>query len=282
MEKITIQNLLEAGVHFGHQTHRWNPKMKPYVFGKRHGVSVFDLTITMRKLADACNFLQELSADNGTILFVGTKRQCQALMREAAEQVNMFHMTNRWLGGTLTNNKVIMSRVKRLKELRRMETEGEFETMPNKEEAQARHELEKLETNLGGIAGMNKLPDALIVADIEHDEIAVKEANKLGIPVVAIVDSNCDPKLVDYPIPGNDDAVRSLKILINALTAAIVEGKGRSKEETAEEEISASEQQEPQADEEQAATVEVNTGEEDKSSEATAEEAEAVEKETAS
>ncbi|MFW6414314.1 MAG: 30S ribosomal protein S2 [Verrucomicrobiota bacterium] len=245
MEKITIQNLLEAGVHFGHQTHRWNPKMKPYVYGRRHGVTIFDLTITMRKLAEACDFLQELAAEGGNILFVGTKRQCQTLMLEAAQHVNMFHMTNRWLGGTLTNNKVIMSRVKRLKELRRMEEEGEFDSMPNKEEAQARRELEKLETTLGGIAEMNKLPDAMVVADIEHDEIAVREANKIGIPVVAVVDSSCDPKLVDYPIPGNDDAVRSLKILINALTAAIIEGKNRSRQEE-QQEIPASQSEEEQ------------------------------------
>jgi len=247
VEKITVQNLLEAGVHFGHQTYRWNPKMKPYVFGKRHGVTIFDLTITIRKLAEACTFLRQVTADGGKVLFVGTKRQCQGLMRQASEQTNMFHMTDRWLGGTLTNNKVIMSRVKRLQELRRMNEDGTFEQMPNKEEAQARRELSKLERTLGGIVGMNTLPDAMIVADIENDYIAVREANKCGIPVVAIVDSSCDPNNVDYVIPGNDDAVRSLKILINTLTASILEGRG---------ELTKEEGEEPEQTEQAAATAE--------------------------
>jgi len=241
VEKITVQDLLQGGVHFGHQTYRWNPKMKPYVFGKRHGVTIFDLTITIRKLAEACNFLREVTADGGKVLFVGTKRQCQALMRQTAEETNMFHMTDRWLGGTLTNNKVIMTRVKRLKELRKMNEDGTLDAMPNKEEAEARRELSKLEMTLGGIVGMPKLPDVMVVADIENDNIAVREANKKGIPVVAIVDSNCDPNMVDYPIPGNDDAVRSLKVIINGLKSAIIEGRSQASKEEGEEEQEAAE-----------------------------------------
>ncbi|MFO7821776.1 MAG: 30S ribosomal protein S2 [Lentisphaeria bacterium] len=225
MQKVTVQDLMEAGVHFGHQTKRWNPKMKPYVYGVRHGVTVFDLGVTIRKLAEACDFLRNVAQEQGSILFVGTKRQAQNLMREAAEKTGSFHMCHRWLGGTLTNNKVVMSRVKRLNELRRMEAESEIDEMPNKEAAAARRELGKLERILGGIADMKKLPDVMVVADIERDDIAVKEAVRLNIPVVAIVDSNCNPDPVDYVVPGNDDAVRSLKVILNVLAAAVIDGK---------------------------------------------------------
>ena len=219
---------MEAGVHFGHQTKRWNPKMKPYIYAARQGVTIFDLGITIRKLAEACDFLREIAQNNGTILFVGTKRQAQGLMREAAEKTNSYFMCHRWLGGTLTNNRVIMSRAKRLNELRRMEADGEIDEMPNKEAARARRELGKLERVLGGIAEMRKLPEVLVVSDIERDDIAVKEAARLNIPVVAIVDSNCNPDPVDYVIPANDDAVRSLKVLLNVMTAAVLDGRNRA------------------------------------------------------
>lgn len=231
MQKVTVQDLMEAGVHFGHQTKRWNPKMKPYVYGVRHGVTIFDLGVTIRKLAEACEFLRNIAQENGSILFVGTKRQSQGLMREAAEKTGSYHMCHRWLGGTLTNNRVVMSRVKRLNELRRMEADGDIDEMPNKEAAAARRELGKLERVLGGIADMRKLPDVLVVADIERDDIAVKEATRLDIPVVAIVDSNCNPDPVDYVIPGNDDAVRSLKVILNVLAAAILDGKNQATKE---------------------------------------------------
>ncbi len=236
MAKITVNDLLAAGVHFGHQTRRWNPKMKPYIYGARHGVTIFDLTKTMRHLAAACDFLRQTVAEGGNVLFVGTKRQAQELVRKAAEETGMYHMTYRWLGGTLTNYKVIMTRVRRLKELRQMEADGAIEKMPNKEASNARRELSKLERSLNGIADMRGLPDAMIVIDIERDDIAVREANRLGIPVAAVVDSNCDPDAIDYVIPGNDDAVRSVKVLLGAMVTAIQEGRnmgGRREEEVA-------------------------------------------------
>lgn len=241
MQKVTVQDLMEAGVHFGHQTKRWNPKMKPYVYGVRHGVTIFDLGVTIRKLAEACEFLRNIAQENGSILFVGTKRQSQGLMREAAEKTGSYHMCHRWLGGTLTNNRVVMSRVKRLNELRRMEADGDIDEMPNKEAAAARRELGKLERVLGGIADMRKLPDVLVVADIERDDIAVKEAMRLDIPLVAIVDSNCNPDPIDYVIPGNDDAVRSLKVILNVLAAAILDGKNQAgkEDDTQSEQLSA-------------------------------------------
>ncbi len=224
MAKISVNDLLEAGVHFGHQTKRWNPKMKPYIFGARHGVTIFDLTKTIRQLAESCEFLRSTVADGGNVLFVGTKRQAQELVRDAAEKTGMYHMCDRWLGGTLTNNRVIMTRVKRLTELRKMQADGTIEDMPNKEASSARRELGKLERSLSGITTMRKLPDAMVVVDVERDDIAVREANRLNIPVIGIVDSNCDPDLIDFVVPGNDDAVRSLKILVSAFVAAVQEG----------------------------------------------------------
>lgn len=237
MEKITIQDMVKAGVHFGHQTKRWNPKMKPYIYGTRHGVTIFDLTITMRNLAKACEFLRETVADGGNVLFVGTKRQCQELVREAAAETGMFYMADRWLGGTLTNNEVIMRRARYMKKLRKMEDEGDIDKMPNKEASSARRELAKLEKTLIGIADMRVLPNVMIVVDIERDHIAVNEAKRLGVPVVAIVDSNCDPDCVDYVVPGNDDAVRSIKLLISAMTQAVKEGRGLSGKEGVEESV---------------------------------------------
>lgn len=228
MEKITVQDMVKAGVHFGHQTKRWNPKMKPYIYGTRHGVTIFDLTVTMRNLAAACAFLRDTVADGGSVLFVGTKRQSQQVVREAAEETGMFYMSDRWLGGTLTNNEVIMRRTRYMKKLRKMEDDGEIDEMPNKEASSARRELAKLERTLSGIADMRKIPDVMVVVDIERDHIAVKEATRLGVTVVAIVDSNCDPDEVDYVVPGNDDAVRSINLLMSAFVQAVKEGRGLS------------------------------------------------------
>ena len=221
---VAITDLLEAGVHFGHQTKRWNPKMKPFIYGTRNGITIFDLTVTMRMLADACEFLRDTVANGDNVLFVGAKRQAQETVREAAERTGMFYMCDRWLGGTLTNNHVVLKRVGYMKRLQAMETDGTTAKMPKKEVAKLRREREKLERTLIGIAGMGRLPAALVVVDVARENIAVREANKLGIPVVAIVDSNCDPEPVDYVVPGNDDALRAIKVLIDALAAAIQEG----------------------------------------------------------
>ena len=230
MQKTTITDLLEAGVHFGHQTKRWNPKMKPYIYGTRNGITIFDLTTTMRHLSSACEFLRETVAGGGSVLFVGAKRQAQEVVREAAEQCGMFFMCDRWLGGTLTNQRVVLSRVAHLKKLQEMETDGSLTSLPKKEVAGLRRERSKLEQTLRGIAEMKGLPSAMIVVDVGREDIAVREAAKLGIPVVALVDSNCDPGNVDFVIPGNDDALRAIKVVIDALAAAIQEGAGvRSK-----------------------------------------------------
>ena len=239
MAKITIQDMVKAGVHFGHQTKRWNPKMKPYIYGTRHGVTIFDLTVTMRRLAKACEFLRDTVAKGGNVIFVGTKRQSQEIIREAAKSTGMFFMADRWMGGTLTNNNVIMTRARYMQKLRKMEDAGEIDEMPNKEASRARRELSKLERSLIGIADMRKLPDVMVVVDIERDHIAVNEAKRLGIPVVAIVDSNCDPDEIDYIVPGNDDAVRSIQILLGAFVQAVKEGRGLSGREDIPQEESA-------------------------------------------
>ncbi len=224
MEKTTIVDLLEAGVHFGHKTKRWNPKMKPYIYGVRNGITIFDLTITMRQLAEACDFLRETAAKGGQILFVGAKRQAQECVKEIAERLNMPYMCDRWLGGTLTNQKVVLTRVQFMKKIRAQEADGSLEKLPKKEVAGLKRELGKLESALGGIANLNRLPDAVVVVDVAREHIAVSEAAKLGIPVVAIVDSNCNPDDVDYVIPGNDDALRSIKVLCDTLAASIEDG----------------------------------------------------------
>ena len=224
MAATTITQLLEAGVHFGHQTRRWNPKMKPYIYGTRNGITIFDLTITMRQLAEACSFLRDTIASGHNVLFVGAKRQAQEVVREAAERTGMYYMCDRWLGGLLTNNGVILRRVGYMKQLQRMEADGTTASMPKKEVARLRRELGKLERMLGGIAEMKVLPHALIVMDVGRETIAVREANKLGIPVVGLVDSNCNPDMVDYVVPGNDDALRSIKVIVDAIANAIADG----------------------------------------------------------
>jgi len=224
MAKTTITDLLEAGVHFGHKTRRWNPKMKPYIYGTRSGITIFDLGKTMKKLAEACDFLSDLAANNKQILFVGAKRQAQQCVREAAEKLGMPYMCDRWLGGTLTNQKVVKGRVDYMKKLAARDADGSLETLPKKEVAGLRRDLNKLQSALGGIADLHGLPAAVVIIDVDREHIAVKEAAKLHIPVVALVDSNCNPDLIDYVIPGNDDALRSIKVIVDALSTAIESG----------------------------------------------------------
>ncbi len=225
MSIITMKQLLEGGVHFGHQTRRWNPKMKGYIFTDRNGIYIIDLEQTIKKVEDAYNFVRDISLKGGNILFVGTKKQAKDAIKEEAERCNMFYINNRWLGGTMTNFKTIRSRIQRLKELEEMAENGTFEVLPKKEVAKLHLEMEKLQTNLGGIKEMNQLPDALFVVDIKKEHLAVAEANRLGIPVVAIVDTNCDPDLVDVVIPGNDDAIRSIKLITATMANAVLEGR---------------------------------------------------------
>lgn len=225
MAIVSMKHLLEGGVHFGHQTRRWNPKMKPYIFTERNGIYIIDLQQTVQKIEEAYMFLREISLNDGIVLFVGTKKQAQDAIREEAERCGMFYANNRWLGGTLTNWQTINSRVRRLKELEQGFEDGVYDNLPKKEAAQLNLEREKLEKNLGGIKEMNRLPDAIFVVDPKKEYIAVAEARRLGIPIVGIVDTNCDPEEVDYVIPGNDDAIRAIKLITAAMADAILEGK---------------------------------------------------------
>ena len=224
MAVISMKQLLEAGVHFGHQTRRWNPKMAKYIFTERNGIYIIDLQKTVRKVDDAYNFIRSVAEEGKTVLFVGTKKQAQEAVKEEAERAGQFFVNERWLGGMLTNFQTIQKRIRRLKDLEAMETDGTFEVLTKKEVMQLRHEMERLEKYLGGIKDMNKLPGALFVVDPRKEKIAVAEARKLNIPIVAIVDTNCDPDEVDYVIPGNDDAIRAVKLLTAAMADAIMEG----------------------------------------------------------
>ncbi|MBU5437677.1 30S ribosomal protein S2 [Tissierella sp. MSJ-40] len=235
MSVITMKGLLEAGVHFGHQTRRWNPKMAQYIFTERNGIYIIDLQKTVKKVEEAYDFMKEVSANGGEILFVGTKKQAQEAIEGEAKRCNMHYVNQRWLGGMLTNYKTIRKRIDRLHELVKMEEEGLFEVLPKKEVIQLRHEAERLEKFLGGIKTMNRIPDALFVVDPRKERIAVKEAQILGIPVVAIVDTNCDPDEVDYVIPGNDDAIRAVKLLTETIANAVLEGKQGEQIESREE-----------------------------------------------
>jgi len=225
MSVVSMKQLLEAGVHFGHQTRRWNPKMAPYIFTERNGIYIIDLQKTVRKLEEAYMFIRELSANGQTVLFVGTKKQAQDSVREEAERAGAYFVNARWLGGMLTNFRTIRSRIARLQQLKEMSENGTFDLMPKKEVVKLNHEIEKLEKFLGGIEEMNKLPGALFIVDPRKEKIAVAEAKKLGIPVVAIVDTNCDPDDVDYVIPGNDDAIRAVKLIAATMADAIIEGR---------------------------------------------------------
>ncbi len=226
MAVISMSYLLEAGVHFGHQTKRWNPKMKEYIYNSRDDIYIIDLQKTVDKMEEAYTALNKIAADGGKVLFVGTKKQAQEVCREEAERSSMYYMTERWLGGTLTNFKTIRNRVYRLEQIEKMEADGTFEKLPKKEVIGLKKEYDKLNKNLCGIREMAKLPQALIIVDSLKEYNAIREARKLGIPVFGIIDTNCDPDLVDYVIPGNDDAVRSIKVVLGALTNAIVEANG--------------------------------------------------------
>ena len=239
MSVISMKQLLEAGVHFGHQTRRWNPKMAPYIFTERNGIYIIDLQKTVRKLEEAYMFVRELSAEGKEVLFVGTKKQAQDSIREEAVRAGAHFVNARWLGGMLTNFRTIRGRIARLSQLKAMEEDGTFDLLPKKEVVKLNHEIEKLEKFLGGIKEMKKLPGALFIVDPRKEKIAVSEAKKLGIPVVAIVDTNCNPDEVDYVIPGNDDAIRAVKLIASCMADAIIEG--RQGEQTAAEEAPAEE-----------------------------------------
>ena len=225
MSVITMKQLLEAGVHFGHQTRRWNPKMADYIFTERNGIYIIDLQKTVKKVEEAYNVVKEIAENDGEILFVGTKKQAQESIENEAKRCGMHYVSQRWLGGMLTNFKTIKKRIDRLHELKQMEEEGTYELLPKKEVIQLKHEEDRLEKFLGGIKNMNKLPDAIFIVDPRKERIAVKEAEILGIPVVAIVDTNCDPDEIDYVIPGNDDAIRAVKLLTETMANAVLEGK---------------------------------------------------------
>ena len=225
MSVIAMKQLLEAGVHFGHQTRRWNPKMAEYIFTERNGIYIIDLQKTVKKIEEAYDFIRSVAADGGEILFVGTKKQAQETIKEEAIRVGMHYVDARWLGGMLTNFKTIKKRIERLNQLNKMEEDGTFDLLPKKEVAKLKLEIEKLDKYLGGIKDMKKLPGAMFVVDPRKEKIAVAEAKKLGIPVVAIVDTNCDPEEVDYVIPGNDDAIRAVKLIASTMANAIIEGR---------------------------------------------------------
>ncbi|MCF8564779.1 30S ribosomal protein S2 [Alicyclobacillus tolerans] len=233
MAIISMKQLLEAGVHFGHQTRRWNPKMARYIFTERNGIYIIDLQKTVRKVEEAYNFVRELAASGKTILLVGTKKQAQEAVKEEAARCGMYYVNQRWLGGTLTNFPTIQKRIGRLLQLEKMEEEGTFDLLPKKEVILLKKEMERLEKFLGGIKGMPGLPGAMFIIDPRKERIAVAEARKLGIPIVAIVDTNCDPDEIDYVIPGNDDAIRAVKLLTAKMADAVLEGSQGGEETTA-------------------------------------------------
>lgn len=225
MAVVAMKQLLEAGVHFGHQTKRWDPKMAEYIYQARNGIHIIDLQKTSKKIDEAYKFVKEVSEEGKDVLFVGTKKQAQECIKEAAEKSNMFYIDQRWLGGMLTNFKTIRRRVDRLKKLEEMQNDGTFEVLPKKEVAKLKNEMEKLEKNLGGIKSMTKLPGAMFVIDPKSERIAILEARKLNIPIVGIIDTNCNPEDVDYPIPANDDAIRAVKLITDVIANAIIEGR---------------------------------------------------------
>ena len=236
MAVVAMKQLLEAGVHFGHQTRRWDPKMAEYIFQARNGIHIIDLQKTSKKIDEAYEFLRSQAEEGKKVLFVGTKKQAQECIKEAAEKCGMYYVDQRWLGGMLTNFGTIKTRIQRLKDIEAMQEDGTFDVLPKKEVINLKKELEKLEANLGGIKEMEEIPGVLFIVDPKKEYNAIKEAQKLNIPVVGIVDTNCNPELLDYPIPGNDDAIRSVKLITDAMANAIIEGnQGESFELAAEE-----------------------------------------------
>ena len=235
MSVISMKHLLEAGVHFGHQTRRWNPKMSRFIFTERNGIYIIDLQKTVKKVEEAYKFVKEVAETGKPILFVGTKKQAQEAIKEEAERCGMYFVNERWLGGMLTNHQTIQTRIKKLRELEKMEEEGVFNVLPKKEVIKLNAEKEKLEKYLGGIKDMPELPGAIFVVDPRKENIAIQEAHRLGIPVVGIVDTNCDPDELDFPIPGNDDAIRAVKLITGAMATAVIEGRQGAEEEVVEE-----------------------------------------------
>jgi len=244
MSVLSMRQLLEAGVHFGHQTRRWNPKMAPYIFAERDGIYIIDLSKTVHKVDDAYTFVKQVAAEGKPILFVGTKKQAQAAIKDEAERCGMYYVNERWLGGMLTNYKTISSRIKRLAEINKMEEDGTFDALTKKEVVKLNKEAEKLEKYLGGIKTMHGMPGAIFIVDPKKEKIAVSEAKILGIPIVGMCDTNCDPDDVDYVIPANDDAIRAVKLISSTIADAVIEGKqGESFAETAEEAAPAEEEE---------------------------------------
>lgn len=263
MASVSMRELLEAGVHFGHQTRRWNPKMKRYIYGARNGIYILDLHQTLSLFDEASNFLQNIVSNRGSVLFVGTKRQAQVPIRIAAKRTGQFFVNERWLGGMLTNFPTIQGRIQRLKELERWESDGTMERFPKKEQLVLREQKDKLERFLGGIKDMHRLPDALFIVDLKKERIAVDEARRLGIPIIAVVDTNCDPDDADYVIPGNDDAIRAIQLLTSRAADSIAEITGEvwsPAEEEVDEEAAEFMEQAPDAEADDEANVDFSTG----------------------
>ena len=245
MSVLSMKQLLEAGVHFGHQTRRWNPKMAPYIYTERNGIYIIDLQKSVGMVDDAYRAVADIAADGGTILFVGTKKQAQDAIATEAQRCGMFYVNERWLGGMLTNFKTIQSRIERLKEIEAMEEDGTFEVLPKKEVIALKKEMEKLQRNLGGIKEMKRIPDAIFVVDPKKERICVQEAHALGVPLIGICDTNCDPEELDYVIPGNDDAIRAVKLIVSKMADAVIEAKqGETAEDSVYEEVEAAEAEE--------------------------------------
>ena len=234
MSVISMKQLLEAGVHFGHQTRRWNPKMKPYIFTERNGIYIIDLQKSVGKVDEAYNAISDIVAQGGTVLFVGTKKQAQEAVKTEAERCGMFYVNERWLGGMLTNFRTIQSRIARLKEIETMSEDGTFDVLPKKEVIALKKEWDKLEKNLGGIKDMKRIPDAIFIVDPKKERICVQEAQSLGITLIGIADTNCDPDELDYVIPGNDDAIRAVKLIVSKMADAVIEAKQGTEEVAAE------------------------------------------------
>ena len=248
MSVVSMKQLLEAGVHFGHQTRRWNPKMAPYIFTERNGIHIIDLQKSVVKVDEAYKAVFEIASQGGTILFVGTKKQAQDAVKTEAERCGMYYVNERWLGGMLTNFRTIQSRIDRLKKLEKMQEDGTFEVLPKKEVAQLKKELAKLQANLGGIRDMKRIPDAIFVVDPKKERICIQEAEALGITLIGIGDTNCDPEELDYIIPGNDDAIRAVKLLVGKMADAVIEANQGAENVTSEEQVSEEETAETDAE----------------------------------
>ena len=277
MAVVAMKQLLEAGVHFGHQTRRWDPKMAEYIFQARNGIHIIDLQKTSKKLDEAYAFLKEQAEAGKTVLFVGTKKQAQECVKEAAEKCGMYYVNQRWLGGTLTNFSTIRKRIGRLLELEKMQEDGTFEVLPKKEVILLKKEMEKLEKNLGGIKEMTEVPGVMFIVDPKKEKIGILEARKLGIPVIGLVDTNCNPQDVDYAIPGNDDAIRAVKLIADCMANAVIEGKQGESMEAVEEAMEVEEVAEPTDMEEVVASEEAEEPKKAKRTKKVAEEAEATE-----